>query len=298
MSYTKLEIRYIGDGINTAVLNSRAGEKHRVINVPKKVQEYGDRYGYESLTVSFWTDHIIIKHGSTTLMDKDFNGTDNNEFIRSLLSYEWIADNGSRLSSKPIVTSKPAEAPKPVVEVKKENTEPDDTIILSDILSDVTYKNLPQKLEQVARKCDEKINKEAFADDKWKAKKNKEQALAQVIKCVAVPSEKSDLLEFLIMLQTAFLSPTTEFYSAAAYYTKYQEGLLKAKMLFANEDIFNAILNNEQQVQTQFQEVQKKQSKVEDEKPSKKISKKLGLGCICLVIAYFILMYIFGSCIF
>jgi Na+/glutamate symporter len=63
-------------------------------------------------------------------------------------------------------------------------------------------------------------------------------------------------------------------------------------MLFANEDIFNAILNNEQQVQTQFQEVQKKQSKVEDEKPSKKTSKKLGLVCICLVIAYFILMYI------
>jgi hypothetical protein len=281
MSCTKLKIYYATGG----------GARHLSVKLSKQVQEYGDKYGYESLSISHKSYFITIRYNSTVLMQRDVIPAGNWP-MQSIISYEWIADNGSTLSSKPIVTSKPVEAPKPVVEVKKENTEPDDTIILSDILSDVTYKNLPQKLEQVARKCDEKINKEAFDDDKWKAKKNKEQALAQVIKCVAVPSEKSDLLEFLIMLQTAFLSPTTEFYSAAAYYTKYQEGLLKAKMLFANEDIFNAILNNEQQVQTQFQEVQKKQSKVEDEKPSKKTSKKLGLVCICLAIAYFILMYI------
>ena len=114
MSYTKLEIRYIGDGMNSAVLNSREGEKRRVINLPKKVQEYGDRYGYESLAVSFWTDHIIIKHGITTLMDKDFNGSAHNEYIRELLSYEWIGEDGSRLKSKKV------EKTEPVVELKPE----------------------------------------------------------------------------------------------------------------------------------------------------------------------------------
>lgn len=114
MSYTKLEIHYLGDGINYAVMNSREGEKHRAIILPKKVQEYGDKYGYESLSVSFLHDHIIIKHGTTLLMDKDFNGTANNEYIRELLSYEWIGEDGSRLKSKIVAKTEP------VVEVKTE----------------------------------------------------------------------------------------------------------------------------------------------------------------------------------
>ena len=91
MSYTKLEIRYTTDGINTqASVNTRQGEKHRAISLPKKVQEYGDRYGYSSLTVTYSLDHLIIKYGSTVLMDTDINGTNNNEYIRSIVSYEWM----------------------------------------------------------------------------------------------------------------------------------------------------------------------------------------------------------------
>lgn len=90
MSYTKLEIRYTTDGINTqASVNTRDGEKHRTLALPKKVQEYGDRYGYSSLTVTYSLDHLIIKYGSTVLMDTDINGTNNNEYIRSIVSYEW-----------------------------------------------------------------------------------------------------------------------------------------------------------------------------------------------------------------
>ena len=129
MSYTKLEIHYLGDGINYAVMNSREGEKHRAIILPKKVQEYGDKYGYESLSVSFLHDHIIIKHGTTLLMDKDFNGTANNEYIRELLSYEWIGEDGSRLKSKivaktePIAEVKTEENVNLVEEIKKEATD-------------------------------------------------------------------------------------------------------------------------------------------------------------------------------
>jgi hypothetical protein len=90
MSYTKLEIRYTTDGINTqASVNTRDGEKHRTLALPKKVQEYGDKYGYSSLTISYDCDHLIIKYGSTVLMDTDINGTNNNEYIRRIVSYEW-----------------------------------------------------------------------------------------------------------------------------------------------------------------------------------------------------------------
>ena len=129
MSYTKLEIHYLGDGINYAVMNSREGEKHRAIILPKKVQEYGDKYGYESLSVSFLYDHIIIKHGTTLLMDKDFNGTANNEYIRELLSYEWIGEDGSRLKSKIVAKTEPVAEVKTeenvnlVEEIKKEATD-------------------------------------------------------------------------------------------------------------------------------------------------------------------------------
>lgn len=91
MSYTKLEIRYTTDGINTsASVKTRQGEKHRTIALPKKVQEYGDRYGYSSLRLEYSLDHLIIKGGSEVLMDLDINGTNNNEYIRSIVSYEWL----------------------------------------------------------------------------------------------------------------------------------------------------------------------------------------------------------------
>lgn len=91
MSYTKLELRYTTDGVNTqASVNTRDGEKHRTITLPQKVQNYGDRYGYDSLSIEYNQDHLIIKYGDTILMDQDINGTNNNEYIREIVSYEWL----------------------------------------------------------------------------------------------------------------------------------------------------------------------------------------------------------------
>ena len=92
MSYTKLKIVYTTDGINTnASVKTRDGEKHRTIALPKKVQEYGDAHGYSSLNLSYSGDHLIIKgRNYETLMDLDINGTNNNEYIRSIVSYEWL----------------------------------------------------------------------------------------------------------------------------------------------------------------------------------------------------------------
>lgn len=92
MSYSKIDIHYKTDGINTLKsVDTRQGVvKHKVISLPEKVQKYGDRYGYSSLTVTYSLDHVIIKGGSEVLLDRDINGTNNNEYIRSIVSYEWL----------------------------------------------------------------------------------------------------------------------------------------------------------------------------------------------------------------
>ena len=275
MSCTKLKIYYATGG----------GARHLSVKLSKQVQEYGDKYGYESLSISHSSYFITIRYNSTVLMQRDVIPA-GNWTIQSIISYEWIGDDDSKFNPNTV------EKPQPKVESKVEpkleaptSTKKDETITLSDL----TYQNLPQKLEQVAREWDEKwvgLNNETTEEqDKiWQIQKEKEQALAQVIKFVAIPSEKSDLFDLLLMAQTAFLSPTTGFYSAAAYYAKYQEALFKAKTLFANEDSFHAIVNNEQQVETQFKQIHKKQPKV-GLKPSVKwwISWACGMSA-CIVI--------------
>ena len=100
MSYTKLEFYYLGD-------EGRESLKRKVISLPKVVQEFGDKYGYNELTVSYSGDRIIIKHHNRILMDKDFNGS-STEYIRNLLIYEWIGDDGSRFNPNIVETNKSA----------------------------------------------------------------------------------------------------------------------------------------------------------------------------------------------
>ena len=92
MSYTKLEVRYITDGINSVNRSVKTRQnvvKKKTLILPKKVQEYGNRYGYNSLSLDYHQDHIIIKYGYETLMDTDINGAGNNEYIRGIESYDW-----------------------------------------------------------------------------------------------------------------------------------------------------------------------------------------------------------------
>lgn len=93
MSYSKLEVRFIGDGTPCNGTKARGGEKKRVISLPKRVQEYGDRYGYSSLTVTYYRDHLIIKTGGVlgeVLFDRDINGDANFEYITRIVDYTWL----------------------------------------------------------------------------------------------------------------------------------------------------------------------------------------------------------------
>ena len=92
MSYTKLKVTYYTDGINTrSYVNTRKGNKHKTLYLPQKVKEYGDKYGYHTISLDYSDDHIILEGGGEILMDMDINGTGNNEYIRGIVSHEWLA---------------------------------------------------------------------------------------------------------------------------------------------------------------------------------------------------------------
>lgn len=131
-----------------------------------------------------------------------------------------------------------------------------------DMAANLTSRKLTEKLDKVAKEWDDKINTKEDPFEKWKLEKGKEQALAHVIMTTPLPNTKADLFEFMTMTQAAFLSSSTPYHSAAAYNTKYQESLLKAKSLFARDDIFSSIINEEQNVQTKYLKIHKKQPKV------------------------------------
>ena len=90
--YTKVEIQYTGDGLNTSQnINTRQNViKKKLLPLNKKAQDYGYTHGWNSLNISYSCDHIIIKieGTSTKLQDNDIN-EGSNEYICSIVSYTW-----------------------------------------------------------------------------------------------------------------------------------------------------------------------------------------------------------------
>ena len=88
--YTKVEIYYTGDGINTRQsVNTRQNvTKKKLLSLNKKVQDYGYSYGWNSLSIDYHQDHIIIRGGGSVLQDNDIN-EGSNEYIRSIVSHTW-----------------------------------------------------------------------------------------------------------------------------------------------------------------------------------------------------------------
>lgn len=139
-----------------------------------------------------------------------------------------------------------------------------------------TSQNLTEKLEKIAAEWDAKIAAEKVvkqgvsfnvedirhANRKWELSKDKEQALADAIRTTTIPNTKADLFEFLTMTQASFLSSSTPYYSAEAYLAKYNEALLKAKSLFANDPLFANFISSDANIQERYIKIHKKQKKV------------------------------------
>lgn len=161
-----------------------------------------------------------------------------------------------------------------------------------DISANLTSRKLAEKIENLASEWDKKINTKYDEDEKWELQKGKEQALFQAIMITPIPNTKADLFEFITMTQAAFLSTSTPYHSAAAYNTKYQESLLKAKTLFAKDGIFSNMINEEHKVQAKYLKIHKKQPKVAGLKPQTKqliigFTLLFLIGAICFAMAAF-----------
>ena len=166
-----------------------------------------------------------------------------------------------------------------------------------DMTANLTSRKLAEKLEKATNEWDNKIstlstksNSGDNEDKVWELKKQKEKALAQLIMTTPLPTTKADLFEFMTMTQAAFLSKSTPYHSADAYYTKYQEAMLKAKSLFTKDEIFIAMINDEQNVQEKYRKIHKKQPKV-----GLKPIIKVGIFAFSLLALIFILA-ILGIC--
>ena len=135
-----------------------------------------------------------------------------------------------------------------------------------------TSQNLTDKLEKIAAEWDAKITAEKVVKKEgidilqmnriWELSKDKEQALADAIRTTTIPNTKADLFEFLTMTQASFLSPSTPYWSAEAYMAKYNEALLKAKSLFANDPMFTNFISSDANIQERYIKIHKKQKKV------------------------------------
>ena len=163
-----------------------------------------------------------------------------------------------------------------------------------------TSQNLTDKLEKIAAEWDAKITAEKKADKSdikhynriWEFSKDKEQALADAIRTTTIPNTKADLFEFLTMTQASFLSPSTPYWSAEAYMAKYNEALLKAKSLFANDPMFANFISSDANIQERYIKIHKKQKKV----GLKPIVKYI-IGIILFFIFYGIFSLVFSTII-
>lgn len=163
-----------------------------------------------------------------------------------------------------------------------------------------TSQNLTDKLEKIAAEWDAKITAEKKADKSdikhynriWEFSKDKEQALADAIRTTTIPNTKADLFEFLTMTQASFLSPSTPYWSAEAYMAKYNEALLKAKSLFANDPMFTNFISSDANIQERYIKIHKKQKKV----GLKPIVKYI-IGIILFFIFYGIFSLVFSTII-
>ena len=143
---------------------------------------------------------------------------------------------------------------------------------------------LAQKIEAVNSKYDDRIAraKEDADNSKWHERKNKDAALAQVVKTFPVPSTKSDLFEFLSSMQSSMLDLSTPYTMADAYRAKYTECILKAKSLFPGDSIFANFINEQETVNNEYKKVHKKQKKV-----GLKPSVKMIIGCVIAFVVLF-----------
>ena len=160
----------------------------------------------------------------------------------------------------------------------------------------LSSQKLAEKLAKEEEKYDEKIAHakgnmyERSEDQRWHLEKNKEQAMAQIVRSFTVPNSKADLFEFVSMTRSIFLSPATNYHLAAGYMAKYKEALYKVKHLFPNDKLFAELLNDQKETEQEYSKIHRKQPKEKFLKPSTRTTLWILFGCVIVLVICFSLL--------
>lgn len=152
-------------------------------------------------------------------------------------------------------------------------------------------KKLSDTIEKINDKYDKQLMRYKEASDyaeRWNLQKNKDLELAQVVSTTPIPVNKSDLFEFIVVAQTAAMSPATPYHMADAYMAKCEEAILKAKTLFQNDEVLDTLCAEFEIKKRQYPSIHKNQRKVSKLSPTVKIFIGLGIVYALLMLVVFI----------
>ena len=121
--------------------------------------------------------------------------------------------------------------------------------------------------QELARKCEaitNDLNKAligATEEAQGELMKQHPDTLANAIRTFSIPNTKADLFEFITYSQSLMMDRSTFRKVADAYLVKYREAITKAKLLFHNDPTFQKLIEEQENVETEFRRVHKKQPK-------------------------------------
>ena len=121
--------------------------------------------------------------------------------------------------------------------------------------------------QELARKCEaisNDLNKAligATEEDQKELVMHHPDTLANTIRTFSIPNTKADLFEFITYSQSLMMDRSTFRKVADAQLVKYREAITKAKLLFHNDPTFQKLIEEQENVETEFRRVHKKQPK-------------------------------------
>ena len=130
------------------------------------------------------------------------------------------------------------------------------------IESNLSSKELANKVEGIIEKYNKEISlidETTDANHKWELNKEKLYTVSQAVKSFPIPNTKADLFEFITSMQTKMLSAYTSKIEGEAYFTKYNEAIIKSKAMCANDQMFASIISEHANIIAQYEQVKKKQ---------------------------------------
>ncbi len=161
--------------------------------------------------------------------------------------------------------------------------------------SNLSSQKLAEKIEKINQEYEKKTssiegNDIEASNKKWQLKKNNLNSIALAIKTFPIPNTKADLFEFITSMQTKMLSEFIFKVEGEAYFTKYNEAIIKSKAMCANDPMFASNISEHPNIVNQYNKVSKKQKGI-----GLKPGVKFIIGLIVFLIVDIVFLALFAN---